>query len=52
MKEDSVMIQAVANRGVCQRDIATMSGVPAKTVGRALARHASPAGPATRDRSA
>ena len=40
MKEDFVMIQALAKRGVYQRDIAEQLGVHPKTVSRALAQGA------------
>lgn len=43
-KEDFLMIQALASRGVYQRDIAVQLGVHPKTVSRALRRGAAPAG--------
>ena len=43
-KEDFMLIQALARRGVYQRDIAAQLGVHPKTVSRALRRGTAPVG--------
>ncbi len=49
-KEDFVTIEALAKRGVYQKDIAALVGVHPKTVSRALARDGAPTGHAGRTR--